>query len=167
MDASPLSGGSQSDDNHHAAEVDDRVNNPVEKIRAVNTGDGFFECLQAIPTGGNAKSHGYTYNRFIKVLNASGNLPVEFVELNYGTMKIGPKNLLHSIIKSLRLETHGKKLFDDLKDSILIAYDIQPPVAVAEAPPEGIMINRWALLSEFYIHPVSRDALETYFTKIP
>ena len=70
-------------------------NDPVENIRAVNSGDEFFACLQAIPPGRNAKSQGYSYNRFIRVLNFSGNLPVDFTELNYGSMKIGPKNLLH------------------------------------------------------------------------
>ena len=70
-------------------------NDPVENIRAVNSGDEFFACLQAIPPGRIAKSQGYSYNRFIRVLNFSGNLPVDFTELNYGSMKIGPKNLLH------------------------------------------------------------------------
>jgi hypothetical protein len=82
-------------------------------------------------------------------------------------MKIGPKNLLHGIIKSLRSETHGKKLFDDLKDSLLISYNVAPSAATTDTPPEGITVNRWALLSEFYVNPASRDALETYFTKIP
>ena len=49
---------------------------------------------------------------------------------------------------------------------MLFSYNILPPVAVAEAR-EKIMVNRWALLSEFYIHPLSQDALENYFTKIP
>lgn len=167
MDVSPSSGDSQADEIIPDAEASNRINGPVENIRAVNSGDEFFACLQAIPPGRNAKSQGYSYNRFIKVLNASGNLPVEFTELNYGSMKIGPKNMLHGIIKSLRLETHGKKLFDDLKDSLLFSYDVQPAAVTTDVPPEGITVNRWALLAEFYIHPASRDAHEDYFTKIP
>ena len=103
-----------------------------------------------------------TYNRFIKVLSLSGNLPVEFTDL-----KVAPKNLLHDIIKSLKLETHGKKLFDALKNSILISYDATPIPGVVDVPSEGVMVSRWALSSEFYIHPVSREALENYCTKIP
>jgi hypothetical protein len=124
---SPMSGESQSDEIIPGDEASNPINDPVENIRAVNSGDGFFACLQAIPPGRNARSQVYTYNRFIKVLNASGNLPVEFTELNYGRMKIGPKNLLHGVIKSLRLETHGKKLFEDLKDSLAfhITWHIQ------------------------------------------
>jgi hypothetical protein len=72
---------SQSDDIIYGAELTSNpVNAPVENIRAVNSGDEFFACLQAIPPGRNAKSQGYSYNRFIKVLNSSGNLPVEFTE---------------------------------------------------------------------------------------
>lgn len=65
------------------------------------------------------------------------------------------------------METHGKKLFDDLKDAILISYDVLPTAVATEVPQEGITVNRWALLSEFYVHPASRDALQTCFTKIP
>jgi hypothetical protein len=78
-----------------------------------------------------------------------------------------PKKLLHGIIKSLRLETNGKKLFDDLKDSLLFSYDVLPAAVATDVPPEGTTVNRWTLLAEFYVHPASRDALETYFTKIP
>ena len=170
MDISPLSGESQSDGNFDQVDAEDESNennDPATIIKGVVNGDGFFACLQAIPPGRNAKSQGYTYNRFIKVLSASGNLPVEFTDLNYGSMKVAPKNLLHDIIKSLKLETHGKKLFDDLKNCLLISYDASPISAAVDVPSEGVMVNRWALLSEFYIHPISREALENYFTKIP
>ena len=90
-----MSGESQCGDIIPGADVSNPIKDPVENIRAVNSGDKFFACLQAIPPGRNAKSQGYSYNRFIRVLNFSGNLPVDFTELNYGSMKIGPKNLLH------------------------------------------------------------------------
>jgi hypothetical protein len=32
---------------------------------------------------------------------------------------------------------------------------------------EGVVVNRWALMAEFYVHPLSRESLESYTSKIP
>lgn len=53
------------------------------------------------------------------------------------------------------------------RNYLTISYNVAPCAITTDVPPEGITVNRWALLAEFYIHPASRDALETYFTKIP
>lgn len=58
MDISPLSGESHSDRNFdevEAADESNESNDPVAIIKAVVNGDDFFACLQAIPTGRNAK----------------------------------------------------------------------------------------------------------------
>ena len=96
-----------------------------------------------------------------------GKLPPEFGAQNYGSMKVGEKATLHASIKGLTVEIHGKELFDKLRDSILISYDIVPiTVAVAEVT-EGVVVNRWALMAEFLVHPSALDALEAYHKKIP
>lgn len=139
----------------------------IAAIRAATTGLEFFESLLALPTGRDSKSQGYSFNRFIKVLFKEGKLPPEFSAQNYGSMKVGEKATLHSSIKGLTVEIHGKELFDKLRDSILISYDIVPiAVAVPEAP-EGVVVNRWALMAEFLVHPSALDALEAYHKKIP
>jgi hypothetical protein len=58
MNMSSLPGDSQFDEIIPDAEAQNRINDPVKNIRAVNCGNGFFTCLQAIPPGRNAKSQG-------------------------------------------------------------------------------------------------------------
>ena len=115
----------------HQADIENNLagdgrSDQVQAIKDVVNGDGFYNCLQAIAPGRNAKSQGYTYNRFLKVLNASGYLPVELSELNYGSMKVAQKNMVQAIIKSLKEEVQGKKILDELKDTILHSYDAVP-----------------------------------------
>ena len=144
----------------------DIISDRITAIKVVATGDGFFECLQAIQPGRNANSQGYTYNRFIKVLNAEGLLPPEFATMNYGGMKVAQKNMIHSTIKSLSIDVHGERLFESLREAILTSYVTATTSAVPEVS-EGVVVNRWALMAEFYIHPVSREGLENYSNKIP
>ena len=139
----------------------------IAAIRAATTGLQFFESLLALPTGRDSKSQGYTFNHFIKVMFKEGKLPPEFGAQNYGSMKVGEKATLHASIKGLTVEIHGKELFDKLRDSILISYDIVPiTVAVTEVT-EGVVVNRWALMAEFLVHPSALDALEAHHNKIP
>ena len=154
MDVSPLTATSNSE----------AATDRILAIKAVATGDEFFDCLQSIPPGRSANSQGYTYNRFIKVLNAEGNLPPEYGTLSYGAMKVAQKNFIHTAIRNLNIEVHGVKLFDSLKEAILSSYVTAPVIPEAQ---EGVMVNRWALMSEFYISPLSREALESYCSKIP
>lgn len=139
----------------------------IAAIRAATTGLEFLDSLIALPTGRDSKSQGYTFNRFIKVMSREGKLPPEFNAQNYGSMKVGEKATLHASIKALTVDIHGKELFEKLRDSILMSYDIAPiAVAVAEVT-EGVVVNRWALMAEFLVHPSALDALEAYHKKIP
>ena len=154
MDVSPLTATSNSE----------AASDRILAIKAVTTGDEFFDCLQSIPPGRSANSQGYTYNRFIKVMNAEGNLPPEYGTLSYGAMKVAQKKVVHAAIRNLNIEVHGAKLFDCLKEAILSSY---VTASVIPEALEGVMVNRWALMSEFYVHPLSREALEGYCSKIP
>ena len=139
----------------------------VTAVKSATTGQELFECLQALPTGRDSKSQGYSFNRFIKVLYKEGKLPPEFGAQNYGSMKVGEKAILLSSIRGLSVEVHGNDIFDKLKDSILISYDVLPTAVHISEPTEGVMVNRWALMAEFMIHPSALDALEDYHKKIP
>lgn len=146
------------------------VSDPTDRIAAIKaatTGLELLECLQALPTGRDSKSQGYTFNRFIKVMFKEGKLPPEFGSQNYGSVKVGEKAVLHTSMRGLTLEIHGKDFFEKLKDSILVSYDITPIIASATEATEGVVVNRWALMAEFLIHPSALDALEASHTKIP
>ena len=155
MELSPLTATTQTEP------VSDRI----AAINAVTSGDEFFDCLQAIPPGRSGSSQGYTYNRFIKVLYGEGMLPPQYSDMNYGAMKVAQKTFIHTTIRGLSIEVHGAKLFESLKGSILISYVVSP-VIVPEIT-EGVVVNRWALMAEFYVHPLSREGLESYSQKIP
>ena len=72
---------------------------------------------------------------------------------------------MNGIIGALTQETHGKDIFDKLKDAALNRTEVV--VAVNESENEGgILVNRWALMIEFYVHPSSREELTKYFTKL-
>ena len=91
-------------------------------------------------------------------MSKEGKLPPEFNAQNYGSMKVGEKATLHASIKALTVDIHGKEFFEKLRDSILISYDIAPiAVTVAEVT-EGVVVNRWALMAEFLVHPSALDA---------
>ena len=137
----------------------------IAAIRAATTGLKFFKAVP--PTGRDSKSQGYTFNRFIKVMFKEGKLSPELSAQNYISMKVGEKATLHASIKALKVDIHGKELFEKLRDSVLISYDIATiAVAVAEVT-EGVVVNRWALMAEFLVHPSAHDALEVYHRKIP
>ena len=96
-----------------------------------------------------------------------GKLPPEFGSQNYGSMKVREKAVLHTLMGGLTLEIHGKDLFEKLKDSILVSYDITPIIASATEATVGVVVNRWDLMAEFLIDTSALDALEAYHTKIP
>jgi hypothetical protein len=54
-----------------------------------------------------------------------------------------------------------------LKDILLFSYEAAPVSVGVEIPADGVIVNRWALMAEFYIQPTSREALGNYFIKIP
>jgi hypothetical protein len=54
-----------------------------------------------------------------------------------------------------------------LKVILLLSFDAAPVSVAVEIPAEGVMVSRWALMAEFYIHPTYQEALENYFIKIP
>lgn len=54
-----------------------------------------------------------------------------------------------------------------MKDILLFSYDAAPVSVAVEISAEGVTVNRWALMAEFYIHSTSREASGNYFTKIP
>lgn len=139
----------------------------IAEIRAATIGLQLLEFLKALPTGRDLKSQGYTFNRFIKVMYKEGKLPPEFGSQNYGSMKVGERAALHAKITDLTLEIHGKDLFDKLKDSILLSYDVIPAVVNVVDNTEGIVVNRWALMAEFLVHPDALSALEAFHQKIP
>ena len=134
----------------------------IASVKAATTGLQFLECLQALPTGRDSKSQGYSFKRFIKVMAKEGKLPPEFGSQNYGSMKVGEKATLHASMKALTLEIRGKDLFYKLRDSIPVSYDITPVIATATEATEGVVVNRWALMAEFLEHPSVLDALEAY-----
>ena len=82
-----------------------------------------------------------------------GVLPVEFGEMSYGNMKANQRDLLHTSIKSLSQETHGKETFEKLKRAI---SNIPETIINSTEISESVTLNRWALLAEFYVHPKSR-----------
>ena len=139
----------------------------VTAVKSATTGQELFDCSEVLLTGRDGKSHEYTFNRFIKVMFKEGKLPPDFSSQNYGSMKVGEKATLHASIRSLSIEVHGKDLFDKLKDTILFSYDVFPTAVHVSEPTEGVMVNRWALMAEFMIHPSALDALENYHRKIP
>lgn len=60
----------------------------------------------------------------------------------------------------------------------LIVLDVHSPrtgiqasdnyvIATATEATEGVVVNRWALMAEFLVHPSALDALEAYHKKIP
>jgi hypothetical protein len=138
------------------------ISDRITAIKVVATDDGFFECLQAFQQGRNANSEVYTYNRFIKVLNAEGLLPPEFATMNYGGMKIAQKNMIHSTIKYLSIDVHGERLFD-LREAIMTSYVTSTTSAVPEVS-EGVIVNRgpsWLNVTSIQCHERVFKATET------
>ena len=80
-------------------------------------------------------------------------------------MKAGQKSQLYGIIQGLNQEKNGKDLFDKLEDAVLNKNDIISPINDSDAE-GGVIVNRWALMAEFYVHPSSRDELTRFFTKL-
>ena len=150
-----------------ATPVPNDISAKIVAIRVAVTGNELFQCLKDLPTGHDSKAQGYTFNRFIKVLFKEGKLPPDFSAQNYGSMKVGEKTIIHSSISSLTLEVHGKDLFDKLKDTILFSYDITPIIVNVAEVGESVVVNRWALMAEYMVHPAAREGLEAYHKKIP
>ena len=137
----------------------------VEVLLSATTGNEIFNYLQALLPGRSAKNQGFSYNRVVKLLNSNGQLPANFGNISYGIMKAGQKLQLHEIIQGLSQERNGKDLFDKIKDAVLNNHDIVPPINDSDSE-GGVIVNRWALMAEFYVHPSSRDELTRYFTKL-
>jgi hypothetical protein len=78
-------------------------------------------------------------------------------------MKANQRELLHTSMKSLSQETHGKETFEKIRRAIL---NIPEAMINSSENSESVTLNRWALLAEFYVHPKSRDALTDYFKKL-
>lgn len=78
-------------------------------------------------------------------------MPPQYSSLNYGAMKVAQKTYIHTTIRGLSIEVHGAKLFETLKETILSSYVVSA-VVVPEIS-EGVVVNRWALMAEYYVHP--------------
>jgi hypothetical protein len=120
-----------------------------EIVSAISTGEGFLTYLQQIPTGRKSTHSGFTFNRVLKVFNTMGFLPVEFGEMSYGNTKANQRELLHTSMKSLSQETHGKETFEEIRRAIL---NIPEAMINSSENSESVTLNRWALLAEFYVH---------------
>ena len=159
-------------DNLAPVDVAAEANEPIEAlpVLAVNlhlavTGAALLQYLQALLPGRAAKNQGYSYNRVIKVLNNSGHLPADFGNISYGVMKPQQRVQLHGILQTLSTESHGTDLFEKLKDAIANKSETTDSIKDNELE-GGVVVNRWALMIEFYVHPSSRDELTRYFTKL-
>ena len=137
----------------------------ADNLHLMVTGAALLQYLQALLPGRAAKNQGYSYNRVIKVLNNSGHLLADFGNISYGMMKPQQRVQLHGILQTLSSESHGTDLFEKLKDAI--TNKSEPTDSIKDNDSEGgVVVNRWALMIEFYVHPSSRDELTRYFTKL-
>lgn len=136
-----------------------------EIVRKLTIGEEIYSYLQAIPCGRSARNQGYTYNRVIKVLNSKELFPATFSVVSYGVMKVQAKGIVHSAIKAIDLEVLGREFIDKIHDAILNGSEAAP-IANTTENEGGVVINRWALLLEFYVDPASREELTRYFTKL-
>ena len=136
----------------------------ADNLHLAVTGVALLQYLQALLPGKAAKNQGYSYNRVIKVLNNSGHFPAD-IGNSYGIMKPQQPLQLHGILQNLSTESRGTDLFEKLKDAI--ANNVETIVSIKDNESEGgVVVNRWALMIEFYVHPSSRDELTRYFTKL-
>ena len=134
-------------------------------LNEIVTGESLYQYLVAIPTGRSARNQGFTFNRVLKVLNTRGLLPANFGQISYGLMKSQQKIQVQVIIKSLSQESSGMDLFNALRDAVV--NKVEAPVSISDSDSEGgIIVNRFALMCEFYVHPESREELTRYFTKL-
>jgi hypothetical protein len=134
-------------------------------LLAAVTGTELLNFLKALVPGRTGKSQGYSYNRVVKVMNTLNLLPANFTTVSYGLMKGNQKIQLNTVIGALSQEINGKEIFDKLKDAALNRTEVVS--AVNEIDNEGgVLVNRWALMIEFYVHPSARDELTNYFTKL-
>ena len=138
---------------------------PIDNLQSLVTGSGLLQYLQALLPGRAAKNQGYSFNRVIKVLNAKGHLPADFGNISYGIMKSQQRSVLHNILSGLTPESHGTEIFDKLKDAIMNKTESSDAIKDSESE-GGVVVNRWALMVEFYVHPSSREELTKYFTKL-
>jgi hypothetical protein len=74
-----------------------------------------------------------------------GILPVEFGEMSYGNMKANQRELLHTCMRSLSQETHGKETFEKIRRA-----NLNIPEAMINFSENSVSatLNRWA---EFYV----------------
>ena len=134
-------------------------------LLAAVTGTELLNFLKVLVPGRTAKSQGFSYNRVVKAMNLLNLLPANFTTTSYGLMKPNQRILLNTVICALSQEMNGKENFDKLKDAAL--NRIEASSTVIDIDNEGgVLVNRWALMVEFYVHPSAREELTNYFTKI-
>lgn len=133
-------------------------------VRNLKTGEEIYSYLQSIPTGRSARNQGYTYNRIIKLLNSKDLFPSTFAVVSYGIMKLQSKSIVHTTIREVDINVLGGEFFDRIHEAILNAQEA--PCANVPDNEGNVVINRWALLLEFYVDPAAREQLTRYFTKL-
>ena len=137
----------------------------VTLLLAAVTGNELLTFLKALVPGRTGKSQGYSYNRVVKVMNTHNLLPANFTTISYGLMKANQKIQLNTVISALSQEINGKEIFDKLKDAALNRIEVASTVTDIDNE-GGVLVNRWALMVEFYVHPSAREELTNYFTKL-
>ena len=131
-------------------------------LLAYVNGADLVTFLKTLVGGRTSRSQCYTYNRLVKAMIPHNLLPANFAAISYGVMKANQKAQLNSIINALSQELQGKDIFDNLKDAILNRIDLDKPATDVDNE-GGVLVNRWALMVEFYVHPMAREELTKYF----
>ena len=89
----------------------------------------------------------------------------DFANISYGMMKVQQRTQLHAILQTLRTDSHGRDLIEKLKDAVTNKPEQSESIKDNELE-GGMVVNRWALMIESYVHPSSRDELTKNFTKM-
>ena len=99
----------------------------------------------------------------IKVLNSKELFPATFSLVSYGVIEVQAKGIVHSAIMAIDVEILGREFIEKIHDAILNGSVAVPNLNATENE-GGVVINRWALLLEFYVDTASREELARYFT---
>jgi hypothetical protein len=91
-----------------------------------------------------ARNQGYTYN------------PATFSVVSYGVMKAQAKEIVHSVIRAIDIGVLGREFLEKIHGAILNGPDTAI-VANASENEGGVVINRLALVAEFYLNPALRE----------
>ena len=129
----------------------------IARINAMTTGEEMLRHMRSLLPGRAARNLGYTFNRVIKVLTNQGLIPPDIPTTSYGIMKKDSRGRINAVIECLTLEKNGIDIFEKLREAIINRIDNSPTIVDSDTDGGGVIVNRWALMAEFYVHASSRD----------